>query len=313
MCESVFGLAVARNMDINHLVRACYLAEMVKVVHHVSRNIPIGKWFELMTNTAANDPAIQNFARFCQEITMTGIKYSEGLGEIGDASLPNAGFDQPCVDSLEKFHAFVRKYALIFLRKATILLHVHHGVDFNSYVPTSPEADELSRLTAALRLPTFDEMCAALTPLAADCGWPPRIEVLVHGWIRHQILWPAPVPSDKEDGPWVLPSSALVSHPGIFELVGLPKNFDTLIEYCAHKRCQTTGKDLADPVVCLMCGEIFCGQTICCLRSIVDDGPGDKRKMKIGGAQQHMRFKYVPLSLSKSNRAISYSYGLHKY
>ncbi|KAI0136598.1 hypothetical protein BJ170DRAFT_19708 [Xylariales sp. AK1849] len=290
MCESIFGVGIGYNMEVNALMRMCYLAEIVKVVYHISRNIPIGKWLELMANRDPNDAAMNNFAAFCHYVTLTGIKCSEELDEVGDDDMPNVGFDQPCLDSLPKFHAFVRKYALVFLRKATILLHVHYGVDFNSYVPAAPEEDELSRLTAALRVPSFDEMCASLTNLAPNCGWPSRIESMVHGWIRHQVFHPAAPGSNKKEGPHILPSSAMVSHPGIFELIGLPKNYDTLIEECAQQRCPKTGKDLADPVLCLMCGEVFCGQTICCLLNYKEEG-SDKQSMKIGGAQQHMKFK----------------------
>lgn len=290
MCECVFGTAMGRMMDINNLVRLCYLAEIVKVVFHISRNIPIGKWLELMMNRNSEDAAMNNFATFCHSVTLTGIKCNEDLGEVAD-DLPNVGFDQPCMDSLAKFHGFVKKYALVFLRKTAILLHVHYGVDFNSHALTSPDADELERLTAALRVPSFDEMCAAMTPSAELCGWPSSIESVVQGWIRHQIGYPGPTSGMQDPRSRLLPISAQCSHPGIFELVGLPKNFGTLIEECARRRCPKTGKDLTDPIVCLMCGDIFCGQTSCCLLEYRPDGPGDRPVVKIGGAQQHMRFK----------------------
>ena len=85
------------------------------------------------------------------------------------------------------------------------------------------------------------------------------------------------------------PSSAQLSHPAIFELVGLPKNYDTLIEECAKRRCPKTGKDLADPIVCLICGDIFCGQTMCCLVEYQEEE--GKTPVRIGGGQQHMLFK----------------------
>lgn len=290
LCESAFGMAVTHEMDINHLVRLLYLAEIVKTVYHISRNMPIGRWLELMGSRDPEDTALANFAAFCNFITLAGIKCSEEVEEIGE-DLPNLGFDQPCMDGLGQFYTFVKKYALVFLRKTTILLHVHYGVDFNSYVPTAPEEDELSRLTAALRVPSFDEMCASLTPFAPNCGWPSSIESIVEGWIRHQVYYPPTEPTGRREGPHVLPSSAQVSHPGIFELVGLPKNYDTLIEQCAQRRCPSTGKDLADPIVCLTCGEIFCGQTICCLMPYRENGAIDKPEMKIGGASQHMLFR----------------------
>ncbi|KAM0819556.1 hypothetical protein AB5N19_05372 [Seiridium cardinale] len=290
MCESVFSIGMTHYMDINNLIRIYYLAEIVKTVYHISRNMPIGKWLEHMVKRDPEDAALANFATFCNAVTLAGHKYREEINELPE-DLPNLGFEQPCMNGLQDFYAFVKKYALVFLRKSAILLHVHYGVDLNSYVPAAPEEDELSRLTAALRLPTFDEMCAALTSYGPNYGWPSRIEAVVHGWIRHQLYHPPPASPTRREGPHVLPKSAQLSHPGIFELVGLPKNYDTLIEQCAQRRCPSTGKDLADPIVCLCCGDIFCGQTICCLMDYKEDGRDDKPTMKIGGASQHMLFK----------------------
>jgi E3 ubiquitin-protein ligase UBR1 len=89
-----------------------------------------------------------------------------------------------------------------------------------------------------------------------------------------------------------LPPSAVVSHPGIFELVGLPKNYDTLIEECTRRKCPTKGKDITDPTICLFCGDLFCSQAVCCTKDIKE---GRNKVIQLGGAQQHMR-KYVPLS-----------------
>lgn len=280
LCESMFGMAVAQGMDVMHLVRLCYLVEIVKVVYQISRNIPLSRWLEHTINRNHEDPALNNFANFCNTITVAGMNASHQVEETSD-DLQNKGFDQPGLDSLAGLHSFVKRYALVFLRKTAILLHVHAGVDFNSHISSAPEADELTRLTAALRLPSFDEMCTALTPLGTQYGWPARTEALALGWIRHQAVF--------SQTSIELPSSAQLSHPAIFELVGLPKNYDTLIEECAKRRCPKTGKDLADPIVCLMCGDIFCGQTMCCLMEYREEE--GKTPVRIGGGQQHMLFK----------------------
>ncbi|KAI1101117.1 hypothetical protein F4804DRAFT_23419 [Jackrogersella minutella] len=285
LCETMFGLSIAQGIEPMHLVRLCYLAEIVKVVHNVSRNLTLSSWLEYMGNRDTEDPAMNSFANFFHSITVTRMNLSQ-QNETSD-DLPNLGFDQPGLNSLENLHSFVKKYALVFLRKVTILLHVHLGVDFNSHISPVPEADELTRLTTALRLPSFDEMCTALSPQNIQLGWPHRIEGIVKGWLRHQIRDPK---SSEQNVKRIAPSSAQLSHPGIFELVGLPKNFDTLIEECSKRRCPKTGKDLADPIVCLICGDIFCGQTMCCLREYQEPGP-DKPLVRIGGAQQHMLFK----------------------
>ncbi|KAI0890602.1 uncharacterized protein GGS22DRAFT_15740 [Annulohypoxylon maeteangense] len=285
LCETMFGVSPALNIDPMHLVRLCYLAEVVKVVYNMSQNLTLSRWLEYMGNRNSDDPAMNNFANFFHYITVARMNLEPSNDQ------PNKGFDQPGLDSLESLHSFVKKYALVFLRKVTILLHVHLGVDFNSHISPVPEADELTRLTAALRLPSFDEMCTALTPLSTQYGWPPRIEAMIKGWLRHQIRSYTTKYLASEKGIEETPSvSAQLSHPGIFELVGLPRNFDTLIEECAKRRCPKTAKDLADPIVCLMCGDIFCGQTMCCLMEYSEPGP-DKPVMRIGGAQQHMLFK----------------------
>ncbi|KAI0879464.1 hypothetical protein GGS24DRAFT_439596 [Hypoxylon argillaceum] len=285
MCEATFGLSVAENIDPMHLVRLCYLAEIVKVTYEVSRNIPLSAWLENRVSRNTDDPAMNNFANFFHHIIMARMNVNSEMQETSN-DLPNIGFDQPALDGLANLHSFVKKYALVFLRKTAILLYVHHGVDFNSHISSDVEADELTRLTAALRLPSFDEMCTAVTPLSSQFGWSPRLAPLVDGWISDHVKWRADLRTIGLD----LPISAQISHPGIFELVGLPKNYDTLIEECSKRRCPKTGKDLADPIVCLMCGDIFCGQTMCCLMELREPGP-NRPPVRIGGAQQHMRFK----------------------
>ncbi|KAK2023427.1 hypothetical protein LX32DRAFT_732136 [Colletotrichum zoysiae] len=280
LTECVFGLIPAQNFDVTHILRLCYLAEIVKVVYHMGRNIPVSTWISHLLNRETQDPALKNFAEFCLAITKVAmeinVSHREMPADLGD----NRGFGQPELDNLEGYYTFVKKYALTFLRKSVVLLYVKYGIDFNSHVSPQPDADELDRLTEALRVPTFDEMCASITDLGPTCGWPASTTSLVSGWIRHQIMWPG----DDTDK---LPRSALLSHPGIFELVGLPKNYDALIEEATRRRCPTTGKDVSDPMICLLCGDVFCGQAVCCLKE--ETSPGDREPQRIGGSQQHMR------------------------
>ncbi|KAK1966270.1 hypothetical protein LY78DRAFT_59226 [Colletotrichum sublineola] len=280
LTECVFGLIPAQNFDVTHILRLCYLAEIVKVVYHMGRNIPVSTWVSHLLNRETQDPALKNFAEFCLAITKVGMEINVSHREMPTDLGDNRGFGQPELDNLEGYYTFVKKYALTFLRKSVVLLYVKYGIDFNSHVSPQPDADELDRLTEALRVPTFDEMCASITDLGPTCGWPASTTSLVSGWIRHQIMWPG----DDTDK---LPRSALLSHPGIFELVGLPKNYDALIEEATRRRCPTTGKDVSDPMICLLCGDVFCGQAVCCLKE--ETSPGDREPQRIGGSQQHMR------------------------
>ncbi|KAK4193490.1 E3 ubiquitin-protein ligase [Podospora australis] len=286
LCESVFGMAQAHNMDIAHLVRLCYLAEITKVVYHLGRNTPATLWMgNLMSGRSSPNSVPANFAAFCSAIFKMDLSvHSEGLDAIYALPGENKGFEQLGLDTLGAWYQFVRKYALTFLRKCVILLHVKFGVDFNSRVSPSPEQTELERLTEMLRVPSFDEMLTALVPEAGQqCGWPADTDRLVEGWVRHFFVNMVSGEVEEQTG---LPLSALVSHPGIYELVGLPKNYDTLIEECTRRRCPTKGKDISDPLICLFCGDIFCGQAVCCAKEVKE---GRHKNLKIGGAQQHMQ------------------------
>ncbi|KAH7326576.1 hypothetical protein B0I35DRAFT_423064 [Stachybotrys elegans] len=278
--ECAYGLVPSHKADISHVFRLCYLAELVRVIYHMNRAIPPSRWRDTLENRQTQDPAINNFAEFALAISnltagFDAIRFPDGPPQAREA---NTSFEQSGLDTLEGWYMFAKKYALVFLRKSVVFLHVKYGVDFNSHVSPTPDAEELERLTEALRAPTFDEMCASMTPNAGACGWPATTEALVGAWVKHQVLSPR---LDME-----VPSSAALSHPGIFELIGLPKNYDALIEEASRRKCPTTGNDLTDPAICLFCGEMFCSQATCCQRQ---ESMTDPESTIIGGAQQHMR------------------------
>ncbi|KAK4129344.1 hypothetical protein N657DRAFT_686691 [Parathielavia appendiculata] len=280
LCECVFGLIPAQGYEIGHLVRLCYLAEITKVAYHLARNMPVTLWFSYLSRREDLDPSTANFVNFCEVLCEIDVQCAaDPLAGIDRPAWENKAFQQPTLDTWEAWYVLLRKYALAFLRKCVVLLHVKYGVDFNSRVSPIPEQRELERLTEALRVPSLDEMLSALTPpQGVQHGWPAETRRLVAGWVKHQALWPYNG-SDKN-----LPQSAVLSHPGIFELIGLPKNYDTLIEEATRRRCPSTSKDLTDPSICLFCGEVFCGQAVCCAREIKQG----RTQMRVGGAQQHM-------------------------
>jgi E3 ubiquitin-protein ligase UBR1 len=277
LTECSICLARVDNVDIMHLVRLCYLAELVKVIVNMGRHqgsSGYSTWigYEKLLNPSdpsvpGREPGFDAFADFC----ITVRRADENIVE-SERDLTGNSFAQPCFNGLQSCRNFVRRYALAFLRKVVILLHVRCGLTFANFIPSDPEADELDRLTEALKLPTFDQMCASVVPIYKDHN--PVVNSLVEGWIRHSKAWKV--------------QSLTLSHPAIFELLGLPKNFDTLIEETMRRRCPTTGKEVSDPMLCLFCGEIFCGQGICCLKP-ASTATGGARVPNIGGAQQHLR------------------------
>jgi E3 ubiquitin-protein ligase UBR1 len=283
LCECVFGVIPAQGFEIAHMVRLCYLAEITKVAYHLARNIPAAQWFQNMSRKDDMDPSVANFVAFCERLSQFDLEVSmvSGSGNDEPWSWENRAFQQPGLDTWNAWYSLLRKYALVFLRKCAVLLHVKYGVDFNSRVSPCPEQRELERLTEALRVPSLDEMLTALSPeRGIQHGWPVETPLLVSGWVRHQATWP--YNGDAEG----LPQSAVLSHPGIFELIGLPKNYDRLIDECTNLQCPTNGGELTDPNICLFCGEIFCGQAVCCMKEVKQER---RRVMRIGGGQQHMQ------------------------
>jgi E3 ubiquitin-protein ligase UBR1 len=128
------------------------------------------------------------------------------------------------------------------------------------------EEPELVRLSSLLKLPSLDEIFASFAERTASAH---TTRSIVGGWLRH-LLW-------VQAGNMPLTPTISLSHPAIFELVGLPKNYDTLTDEAIRRKCPTTGKELTDPALCLFCGEIMCSQAVCCMT--------DKHR---GGCNQHL-------------------------
>ncbi|KAH8647589.1 hypothetical protein BGZ60DRAFT_391131 [Tricladium varicosporioides] len=274
LTEASLCLAPVDNINILHLVRLCYLAELTKVVLVMIRyqgTSNFAKWIDYHKNLIPGDqgpppgePGYDAFAEFCLAVRR---------GDLDRFYYASTTSPQSCFETVQSCRSFVRKYALAFLRKAIVLLHVRYGLAFHHHISLNPDADELDRLTEVLRLPHFDDMCASAVPFYNSTN-PSKIPSLIGGWVSASNM-----DRDKD--------SLSLSHPAIFELIGLPKNFDTLMEETMKRRCPTTGKDVSDPMLCLFCGEIFCGQSICCLRTAPHPNASG-RQTQIGGAQQHM-------------------------
>lgn len=227
----------------HHVLRACFLAEMIKVsiaLEGLGSSVP-----------RAEQVGPADFVSTVFNLWSEAVPALQRVGKMP------ASWRTVSVSAL-------RPYALTFLRKALILFHVRCGVDFAVVEhELDPDADEIDRLTALLRLPSFDEMLSRFGS-ATPTGKASRD--LAGRWMRNAAV--------NYDSKKVF----ALSHPAIFELVGLPRTFDALTEEARKRRCPTTGKEISDPAVCLFCGAIFCSQASCC-----------RSKAGEGGCTQHMR------------------------
>jgi E3 ubiquitin-protein ligase UBR1 len=170
---------------------------------------------------------------------------------------------------LKVLRLLVEKYAQTFLRKCVVLMHVRYGLDFECPYDIDLEAPELSRLTNLLHISSLDDLfekSTSETPTGA------QLHTLSHRWV-------AQVNAASEHSETTI--NIKLPHPTIYELVGLPKNYDTLTEEAIKRKCPTTGKEITDPAVCLFCAAIFCSQATCCMK-----GPEHSQR---GGCWQHMQ------------------------
>ncbi|KAH8705569.1 putative ubiquitin-protein ligase E3 component [Talaromyces proteolyticus] len=273
LAECSLSLLPVLNIEVGHLVQLCYVAEILKVSvtfilwnHALKDELARGE-DDIDTNSSrAQYAATRHFF----DAVVSELK-SNSIGRAAGSSIMSGylkeGEDSSTPTLVMALRRLISSYALPFLRKTVILLHVQHGVDFPSAGLGDENMTELDRLTEVLRLPTLDEIFDSFSPAKAnDNPW----YRVVSGWIFH---WNASRSGIRLEDHRLWPS---LSHPAIFELIGLPKYYDLLIEEANRRRCPNSKKELSDPSICLFCGDIFCSQAVCC----IDNG--------FGGCNQHV-------------------------
>lgn len=258
LAECSVCLVPALNLDVIHVIRLCYVAEIVKAIVVIQGLIlekHIQRWGPRKVESLGDlnegqvpctDQQLNTFRKF---VNLIGHSYGRSWsGDLSSDSFP-----------LATFRTFVTKYTTPFLRKSAILLHTHYGILFPNTGFEDLFDTEASRLSKVMGLPDLDEIFASCLGETQDCKF---MRAMISGWCRHSALRDVDLK---------------LSHPSIFELVGLPLHFDTLVEEAMKRRCPSTGKDLTEPTVCLFCGEVFCSQAFCCTEN------------NQGGCNQHLQ------------------------
>lgn len=270
--QSCVVLNPTLKISMHHILHLCYLAQVVQVVvvyMYRSRGLaalmedPRSQRDHSALPTPPNDAEVQALSAFMDWMNI----YAAG-------SMPATVAPR----SVQAIFVLLRSYSLAFLRKATIFLHISHGVDFPP--PSDFESPELDRLSSLLRLPSLFEILSDFQPYSEKQS----IKDQVSSWISCLAKYQQSQPSrdanyishhssdrseDAESGPVTInfTRNMTLPHPAPYELIGLPKYFDVLMEEANRRKCPTTGKDLTDPALCLFCGEIFCSQAVCCMKS----------------------------------------------
>ena len=263
LAEASVCLVPALRIDIHHVVQLCFLMELVKVIltiHCNAKIIPLLPQMSIPNNKAAeiSPDSVNELRRF--------LDYLEICGDL------NTKLSRCDVEVLRRLHLLISTYAQTFLRKAAILLNVRYGVDFPNTGYGDMDQPELARLSRAMRMPQLIEVFGIVSQ-DPEQGGNGNLRSIVRAWITHWRLMTRHG-TGLSDAAF---KGIRPSHPAIFELVGLPKYYDTLLDEMMRRRCPTTKKELMEPAICLFCGDIFCSQAVCC--SV--DG--------LGGCNQHMK------------------------
>lgn len=288
LAECSISLVPAFNLDIHHVVRLCYLLEIVKVTLYLA-SFPE----TFVTRLALRSPKLDSpLPRESLEVFYDFImrfRFISNIEWLIGTSPETSGPESQSLASSPEFLTLLYKavsvYALTFLRKTAILLNIRYGVDFPDVGLSDIDEPELERLTKALNLPSLSAMFASVGPRFEEQTVQ---DPIIAGWIRHWQWYeghqgPMSLSPTKSQGNYEEPFTISAyrtlkpQHPAIFELIGLPKQFDTLIYEVTRRRCPTSGNRLEDAALCLFCGDIFCSQASCC------------SKAGKGGCNQHMQ------------------------
>ncbi|KAK3069192.1 hypothetical protein LTS18_000396, partial [Coniosporium uncinatum] len=174
-------LIPALRIDVHHMLRLCYLAEIVRVVLAFGYEGDMSA-FDISLNAGTDDPAVldgrhktrytpeqlQAFLAFYRAVLQTCRDAAGGSGGgSGSSSEPNVLNDifdtNPVIDGkefLSFLHNVVSSYALPFLRKCLVFMHIRHGIELPA--PEDPviynAEPELLRLSRLLGLPSINDI-----------------------------------------------------------------------------------------------------------------------------------------------------------
>lgn len=226
------------------------------------------------------------------------VGYARGNVTLGIDSLDNV--------SLAKL---LCSYTLPFLRRAAILRRVLCG-DENIVDDTYT----LSEPVEYLRLLRYLQIISPAQALPVRAERQAPISSIVEGWIKHayaplaSLFRPLPInPSPLAGGadgdgasldafagsaPLSSNHQGLIQahhptlqleHPHVYELIALPPDLTSLLQYSQRTRCRRCDEVPPDPALCLLCGELVCYQTFCCMDQETERGECNRHVAECGG------------------------------
>ncbi|KAI8641693.1 hypothetical protein BD408DRAFT_444126 [Parasitella parasitica] len=233
-----FSTAEAPAVEIHHLLRSTYIAELTKTVIFLVRSMPeieklakdatISQLLQTLNTEKQQSPGAEGIQQF--------VSYVLGLLKVPQTTIDE--FFQ--LVNPEAFVALVRTFVLSFLRKALLFMVVHHG-----FIPQNPsdnleEKSEFDGILDILRLPALDSVFD-LQPFEQD---------LVSGWCQDYLTREAPKIS--------------LNLPTQFKMAVLPNRLDQLLDESSKRVCKKCKTVPEHSAICLICGTFVCARRFCC-------------------------------------------------
>ena len=264
LTQASMVLCPLKGMEPRHMLQIALTAELMRVLLHYSLNSS-GFLQALSQQRSTEIPEPTNAELHSLEQALLFIE--KCIANMENRRVSNMHLFDMFKNSLNASAAAVllkilKTYALAFMRKAAVLFHVAHGVDFPTTAGTEASLPEFDRLLHFMQLPSISDILIDFSEYSPSSTFRKLATAWFHDWDfygsrdpeqRHALTDPKPA------------NGIRLLHPAPFELIGLPKYYDVLIELSSRQKCPTTGKELTDPALCLFCGEIFCSQTVCCM------------------------------------------------
>jgi hypothetical protein len=254
---------------------------------------------------AGKDPteAVSALARTCVVLTLcqTALEL-RASGSVGDDQPPTVGDSEREVSALLSallgvalsenqahtvLHTAAPTVTAIALMRAAVL-------NESCKLPTPLDAEAL---TSVFRFSSLGDYCGD------GCREGPQV---VAATIMH--CWFGPVLPSVESlgGP---PDLVIVPAPRLRTLVDLPREYWEVVRLAETAVCPTTGKAMADPAICLVCGDTLCCHCLMCADTVVVYGTKKKRgacnihaKRCNGGAGMFLRVKHCTVNLLDGDR-----------
>ncbi|KAI5304944.1 hypothetical protein KEM56_005641 [Ascosphaera pollenicola] len=261
LAESSLSLIPHMKFDLMHIMRLCYIAEIIKCVLSIvieprvfleklslesilqTGQLEMPGWASAAQPYIfldQNDRDYADLSSVLQLLAFVCSHYDRSLQASNDtAKYLLLATERSPRAVLKTLRIMIEQYSLVFLRKATILLHSSYGVEFPDVPVEFADLPEFSRVSILLDMPALNELFNQATANYEGNVTPQ----LIAGWIEHYNEKPL---HDVRDYIWL-------PHPAIPELIGLPKHYDVLLDECTKRRCPTTGKAINDPAICLFC------------------------------------------------------------